>query len=188
MSEIWLIRHGPTHARTLVGWSDLPADLSDHAAIARLEQALPDAPVVSSDLCRAHDTADAIQGPRPRLPDMAALREMHFGAWENKTWAEVEADDPKRAFTLFDAPGAIAPPGGESWDALTGRIVPTLTELAAQHDHLIVVAHFGVILAALAHAGGWSAKHAYSHKIDPLSLSQIRLGADLDVVAINQIL
>ncbi|MFT7136552.1 MAG: alpha-ribazole phosphatase, partial [Akkermansiaceae bacterium] len=45
------VRHGPTHEKTLVGWRDVPADLSDHAQIARLNAHLPrDAILVSSDL------------------------------------------------------------------------------------------------------------------------------------------
>lgn len=31
MTRIFWIRHGPTHANGMVGWSDLPADLSDSA-------------------------------------------------------------------------------------------------------------------------------------------------------------
>ena len=53
-TTFWWIRHGPTHAKTMVGWSDLPADLSDVAAIKRLSDYLPkDALVISSDLIRA---------------------------------------------------------------------------------------------------------------------------------------
>ncbi|MCX8953857.1 histidine phosphatase family protein, partial [Ruegeria sp. NA] len=36
MTRLHLVRHGPTHAKTMVGWSDLPADLSDTAALRRL--------------------------------------------------------------------------------------------------------------------------------------------------------
>ena len=54
MTRFHLVRHGPTHEKTFVGWRDVPADLSDHAAIARLHEGLPqDALVVSSDLIRA---------------------------------------------------------------------------------------------------------------------------------------
>ncbi len=60
MSRIWLVRHGPTHAKGMVGWTDLPADLSDGAALARLNAHLPQVPVISSDLTRAVATADAL--------------------------------------------------------------------------------------------------------------------------------
>jgi len=63
-----MVRHGPTHAKTMVGHADVPADLSDTAALSRLSNYLPEVPVVSSDLIRASATADAICGARPRLP------------------------------------------------------------------------------------------------------------------------
>ena len=69
MTRLYLVRHGPTHLRAMVGWSDPPADLSDTAALARLSDYLPsEALVVSSDLLRAITTADAIQHQRRRLP------------------------------------------------------------------------------------------------------------------------
>ncbi len=47
------VRHGPTHAKAMIGWTDLPADLSDTAKLARLEAMLPTGgKVVSSDLSR----------------------------------------------------------------------------------------------------------------------------------------
>jgi len=83
MSRFFWVRHGPTHARSMVGWSDIPADLSDTARLARLASHLPEgALVVSSDLIRARATADAIAGPRLRLGDERDLREIHFGDWE----------------------------------------------------------------------------------------------------------
>ncbi|MEJ1993014.1 MAG: phosphoglycerate mutase family protein, partial [Maritimibacter sp.] len=61
MSRITLVRHGPTHQKNFVGWRDVPADLSDTAALARLSAALPDsAALISSDLIRAIATADAV--------------------------------------------------------------------------------------------------------------------------------
>ena len=94
MTRLWLIRHGPTHAKGMVGWTDLPADLSDAAQIARLRAALPDAPVVSSDLLRAVQTGDVLT-PVSRLPHDPQLREINFGDWENLTFAHVELGAPE---------------------------------------------------------------------------------------------
>jgi len=114
MSRIWLVRHGPTHAKGMVGWTDLPADLSDGAALARLNAHLPQVPVISSDLTRAVATADALHSC-PRLPHDADWRELHFGAWEMQTFAEVEAASPDHIRAFWETPGEISPPGGESW-------------------------------------------------------------------------
>ncbi len=80
MTRFFLMRHGPTHAKSMVGWSDLPADLSDHAALARIEAYLPkDAIVVSSDLSRAIETAAAMQGRGQRVEHDLGRREWIWG-------------------------------------------------------------------------------------------------------------
>jgi alpha-ribazole phosphatase len=175
MSRIWLVRHGPTHAKVMLGWTDLPADLSDRAALARLNAHLPRVPVISSDLSRAVATADAL-APRPRLPHDPALRELHFGSWENRGWAEVEAEDPALARAFWDRPGTICAPGGECWDALVARVGTALERLAQEAGEVIVVAHFGVIVAAVQLAEGLTAEAALAHRIDTLSVTCVEFG------------
>jgi alpha-ribazole phosphatase len=171
MSRIWLIRHGPTHAKSFVGWTDVPADLSDTVALERLENALPDGvPVISSTLDRAVKTADAIQGARPRLPHDPRLRETHFGDWENLTWSQIQTRDAALARRVFETPGHHAPPGGESWHDFYARVH---TGIDAITGDAIVVAHMGVILAVLQRALGCTAYEALGHKIDNLSVTQI---------------
>lgn len=170
MSRLWLIRHGPTHAKSFVGWSDLPADLSDRGALARLEAALPEVPVISSDLSRAVETASAIQNTRPRLPHDPRLRETHFGDWELKSWAEISKTDGDLARRVFETPGDHAPPGGESWHRFSARVHEGVSAL---NGETVVVAHMGVILALLQKALGCTAYEALGHQIDPLSCTHI---------------
>lgn len=175
MTRFWLVRHGPTHAKAMIGWTDLPADLSDTAALQRLDAHLPpDAPVVSSDLSRAITTADAL-GPRPRLPHDPALRELHFGQWESRSFAEVDAEAPAQIRAFWETPGTIRPPGGESWNDLTTRTWTALDRLQGQAPDLIIVAHFGPILAALQRAKGVTATEVFAHKIDNLSVTCLTL-------------
>ncbi len=173
-TRLYLVRHGPTHAKGMVGWTDLPADLSDAAAIARLSAFLPaDAPVVSSDLARARATADAIAAARPRLPDEPGLRELHFGEWEMRRYAEVEAETPELLRRFYEEPGPVRAPGGESWDDLAARVNKTLDRLLASRrgGALVAVAHFGVILTQIARASGIVAREAFAHRIEPLSVT-----------------
>jgi alpha-ribazole phosphatase len=174
MTRFWLVRHGPTHAKSMVGWSDLPADLSDTAALSRLNAHLPKAPVISSDLSRAVATADAL-GPRPRLPHDPSLREIHFGQWELRAFAEVEAEDPTLIRAYWDNPGDVRPPGGESWNDLTARTWAALDRLHGTAPDVIIVAHFGPILAALQRATGHTALQVFAHKIDNLSVTCLTL-------------
>lgn len=181
MTRLHLIRHGPTHARAMVGWSDLPADLSDRAALDRLAACLPDnAVVVSSDLVRATATADAIQGDRRRLPHRRDLREIHFGAWELRRFAEIDAEDPVRARAYWDTPGDTSPPGGESWNRVCARVDAAIDALMAEHAgaDLVVVAHFGVILTQLQRALALNPRDAFAHRIDNLSLTELTRHGD----------
>jgi broad specificity phosphatase PhoE len=174
MRRIFWVRHGPTHAKTMVGWSDLPADLSDTALIGRVSDFLPEnAPVISSDLSRAVATADAIAGGRARLPHDPDLREMHFGDWELKRHTEIEDQAHARAF--WENPGDIRPPGGESWHQVTARVDAAVTRLFQAHTatDIIAVAHFGVILTQLQQALQLDPSAAFGHKIDNLSVTEL---------------
>ena len=177
MTDLYFIRHGPTHLKSMVGWSDVPADLSDAAKIERLCKYLPDnGKMISSDLKRAHDTADALKLNHERLPDEANLREIHFGDWELKLFAEIEKTDHDRVFAFYDTPGQTSAPNGESWDGFCQRTDQAIDDLmnAYPEQALIIVVHFGVIVSQIQRAEGCGAKHAMRHKIDNFSLTHLR--------------
>lgn len=180
MTRLHLVRHGPTHAKSMVGWSDLPADLSDLAALQRLSAHLPaDAIVISSDLSRAADTADAIQGSRDRLPHHPDLREINFGKWELRNYKEIEAEDPDLIRAYWDRPGDVRPPQGESWNQVCDRVNRAVDHLVQAHSgrDLIIVAHFGAILTQVQRALQLDAEQAFSHRIDNLSVTEISCAA-----------
>ena len=176
---IYWVRHGPTHAKYMVGWSDIPADLSDSAQLKRLEAALPrNALVVSSDLIRATATADAVAGGRQRLPHDSDLREMHFGEWELQAYDAVSDQDHLRAF--LDYPGDVRPPDGESWRQLTARVDRAVERLCLAYPDrdIVAVAHFGVILTQVQQALRVSAYEALGHRIDNLSMTELHMTSD----------
>jgi alpha-ribazole phosphatase len=174
MTRLWWVRHGPTHAREMIGWTDRPADLSDHAALDRLRAHLPPtAPIVSSDLVRAVATAETL-GRMRCMPPRRDLREIHFGAWEGLRFAEAEARDATLIRMFWEEPGAVSAPGGESWGALQTRVNAAVQSLLADHTgDLIVVAHFGVILTQVERALGIATTEAFAQKIEPLSVTCI---------------
>lgn len=176
MTTVWWVRHGPTHRSEMMGWTDVPADLSDTAALARLSEFLPRAPVVSSDLARAVATADAIQGERARLPHMAGLRELNFGAWEGRSAQDLYAEDPATVSAYWSDPASVRPPGGESFTDLAARVNAAVDSLAG-HRELVAVAHFGVILTQLHRALGGEVKDVLGHRIENLSVTELRLGS-----------
>lgn len=178
MSRFFWVRHGPTHAKSMVGWSDLPADLGDAARIARLSAYLPeDALVISSDLIRARATADALAGSRTRLPETRDLREIHFGAWELQPFDSIPDQTHLRAF--WEQPGDIRPPGGESWHEVAARVTGAVERLCRAHPgrDIVAVAHMGAILTQVQTALGITAYEAFGHKIDNLSVTELRRDA-----------
>ena len=175
-TRYWLVRHGPTHATGFCGHSDLPADLSDTATIARLKAQLPaKAKLFSSDLSRARDTAAAVRNGQLLLPEAPAFREMNFGDWEGKDFATVEKSNPDLWRAFWQAPGDVAPPNGESWQRFSARITAALEAQNAQgpQGDVIIVAHFAVILAALQLATGMPTTAAFSFKIDNFSVTRL---------------
>ncbi|MCP5075147.1 MAG: histidine phosphatase family protein [Rhodobacteraceae bacterium] len=189
MTRFWWVRHGPTNRKGLYGWTDVPADLSDTAAIGRLHNHLPkDGLVISSDLQRCVATADAISGTRQRLPHSSTLREINFGDWETLTYAEAEAIDADLARDYWSNPGHSAPPGGESWHQAGERISGAVDHLAETYKgrDIIIVAHFAVILTQLQRATGMDPKSAISFSIDNLSVTGIEhLGRGWRVFGVN---
>ncbi|MEZ7813401.1 MAG: alpha-ribazole phosphatase [Paracoccaceae bacterium] len=176
-TRFYLVRHGPTHAKTMLGWTDRPADLTDSAALFRLRDNLPQtAMMISSDLIRATATADALQGSfYQRLPHDPNLRELNFGDWEDQTHAEVDIHSPELLRAFWVDAGDISPPNGDSWNQMALRVSQTIDRLAANHagQNIVVVAHFGAILATVQHALQSDVQAVFAHRIENLSVTQL---------------
>jgi alpha-ribazole phosphatase len=191
VTRLWWVRHGPTHEKTMVGWRDVPADLSDHAALARLDAHLPKGAVlISSDLIRAVATADAIGLGRDRLPNDPGLRELHFGDWDGMAWDAIAESHPDLSFAYWDAPGDHCAPNGESWNDAATRITDATDALLAAHAgrDIVIVAHFGAILTQVQRALGCAGVDVLCHKIDNLSVTRLDHGPEgWTVQAINHL-
>lgn len=123
------------------------------------------AAVYSSPLRRAFETAAALAAPHGlRVQTIDELTECDVGAWEGRSWNEIEREDPAR-FALFMADSAANPyAGGESLDQVRARIAPVLDELCRRHlgQAIAVVAHNVVNRVYLADLLGWPIARARS--------------------------
>lgn len=180
------VRHGPTHAKSFVGWRDVPADLSDTRQIARLRAHLPtDAVLVSSDLARARDTAHALQADsHHRLPHDPHLREIHFGIWDGMHFEDIAARDPDLSRNFWENPGTVTAPGGESWDSAAARVQGAVARISTAYPgrDIIAVAHFGVILTQVQRALQISAYETLAHRINNFSVTKIDWTCEADPV------
>lgn len=191
MTRFWWVRHGPTHRKDMIGWTDVAADLSDVDRLTRLAAYLPaEAPVISSDLLRCRATAEALIGARRDLGPDRQLREIHFGDWEARTSAELAAAEPDLSQEFWLAPGDVALSGGESWNAMADRVNARVRRLCNEFpdQDVIAVAHFGVILSQIQMAAGMSPQAAISFQVDYLSVTRIdHLGDGMwRVYSVNQ--
>ncbi|NCX06556.1 MAG: histidine phosphatase family protein [Rhodobacteraceae bacterium] len=112
--DLYLIRHAPTHRKSMVGWSDVDADFSDTDRFDALNAFLPQpANLVSSDLRRTVGTADRLATGRQRLEHCPKLREINFGDWELKTFAEIQETHAEDIRAFYETPGTLTAPNGE---------------------------------------------------------------------------
>ncbi len=179
------VRHGPTHQKTFTGWRDVPADLSNTDQLSALNAFLPaQALVVSSDLTRSVQTADALSQGRMRLGHMPGLREFHFGAWDGKPFDAIAERYPTDSRAYWENPGDICPPGGESWNMAAERVTTAAAHLARAFPNreIVAVAHIGAILTQVQAAKNCGAADVLQHKIDNLSVTKIDLSYAKPVV------
>ena len=98
----------------------------------------------------------------------ARLWEQDFGAWEGMAFDAL----PDLGDLSRDALAGHRPPQGESFADLCARVTPALQDIAQTGDS-VIVAHAGVIRAALALALD-TIPGALAFEIAPLSLTELR--------------
>lgn len=149
---ICLLRHGATAynaQRRYQGRTDIPLSPEGRAALVQAD--FSPASVYVSPLSRARETAAILFPGAVQIP-VPDLTEMDFGAFEGRTWREMEHDSDYRAWAAGSCMGRC--PGGESREQFSARVrgaFAALVEnsLTSGTDRLVIVAHGGVQMAAL---------------------------------------
>ena len=153
-TRIIAVRHGETAWNVdtrIQGHLDIALNDTGRWQARQVARALADEPlaaVYTSDLQRAHATAQAIAqaSGAPLVPE-PGLRERSFGTLEGRTFAEIETELPEQARRWRQRDPHFAPAGGETLVQLRERIAATTHRLAAQHTEqlIVLVAHGGVL-------------------------------------------
>jgi broad specificity phosphatase PhoE len=185
---LYLVRHGAAEdaAGRCVGRCDLALSPEGQADVARLARAWP-APrpprIVTSDLARARASAESLTGAWGLTPDVkvdARLREMHFGSWDGRAWADIERDDAPALGAWMASWQDARTPGGEGFPDVVERCAAWLGDAvagarAAREGALVVVAHAGSIRALLVHALALPRALAFRVRIDHARVSALRV-------------
>jgi probable phosphoglycerate mutase len=154
LTRLIAVRHGETDwnaATRIQGHEDIGLNARGLLQAQRVAEALADEPlaaIYSSDLSRAHQTAQPL-AQRLGLPvrPEPALRERHFGVLQGHTFEEVAQRDPEQAQRWRQRDPHWQPEGGESLVALRERVVQALFALARRHvgEQVLLVTHGGVL-------------------------------------------
>jgi broad specificity phosphatase PhoE/ribonuclease HI len=145
-----LLRHGQTElsvGRRYSGRGNPPLTETGRQQAASAAQRLAKlddvAAVVTSPLGRARETAEAVASALGVAAVVSeGLIETDFGAWEGLTFTEAAERDPDlHRRWLSDT--SVAPPGGESFDAVHQRVRRARNDLITEHGgkNVVVVSH-----------------------------------------------
>ncbi len=155
---------------TCYGRLDLGPAPGAEAEIAQALTLLPPvAAVLSGPARRCRILAERIAA-RDGVPAVIddRLQELDFGRWEGRRWDAIDRaeSDPWAA-----DPVSVAPPGGETFAALTRRVAAALADAPAEAT---IVTHAGVIRAARMILGGESFAAVFAAPVP--HCTPIRLG------------
>jgi probable phosphoglycerate mutase len=149
VTTILLARHGETDWNRdglWQGWADPPLNETGRAQARELAEQLRDVPfdsVYSSDLQRAHETAEIVAAPHgvPVVTD-PGLREIDVGSWSGLTRAEIEERFPDGER-----------PDGETRDQHATRVLAAVERIARDTPgrRILLVTHGGTMRALHGH-------------------------------------
>ncbi len=179
-TRLLLLRHGQTPLsvqRRYSGRGNPELTALGHrqavAAAEHLAQLGDVAAVVSSPLARARQTAEAAaQALRTTLIVDEKLTETDFGRWEGLTFGEAAERDPE-LHRRWLADTSVAPPAGESFDAVHRRVAQVRDKLVRSYSGatVLVVSHVTPIKTLLRMALDCGPSLLYRLHLDLASLS-----------------
>jgi broad specificity phosphatase PhoE len=149
VTTILLARHGETDWNRngiWQGWADPPLNGTGRAQARELAEQLRHVPfdaVYSSDLQRAHATAEIVAAPHgvPVVAD-PGLREIDIGSWSGLTRAEIEERFP-----------GGERPDGETREQHAARVLAAVERIARENPgrRILLVTHGGTMRALHGH-------------------------------------
>lgn len=177
-----LIRHGEPEGGRAYRGHGVDDPLSDKGwwqMSSAVEHYCPWSHIISSPMQRCLAFAQELAG-RHELPLTIEERfkEVGFGLWEGKSPDEVIALWPDAYEAFYQDPVHSRPQGAEPLQGFYDRVGAALAEVAETHreNHVLIVAHAGVIRAALAYALAAPAGSLYRFNIPNAGVSRLSLG------------
>lgn len=174
------LRHGePVGGKRYRGQTDDPLSEKGWAQMCTVTAgARPWMAIVSSPLSRCRAFAEWLAGAAglPLSID-ERLAEVGFGVWEGRTAAELEQLEPNCVFEFKLDPVGRRPEGAEPLENFYRRVAAAYESILDGHrgEHVLVVAHAGVIRMAVSHVLGLPPERAYRINVGSAGLARIRV-------------
>lgn len=160
----FLIRHGATESNLanppILQGRSVNGPLSETGQQQAEEAAAflasrPLAAIYCSPLVRARETADIIARPHNLVPSVVEpLTEVDVGAWERRSWIEIEETEPEAYQDFQSDPARYGYRDGESLNDVRARCFDVMESIMAQHlgEQIAIIAHNVVNRVFLAQA------------------------------------
>ncbi len=179
-----LIRHGDLGEGCrgrYIGRTDVPLSEDGErqaAALAGELSRMNGAHLLCSPLLRARQTAELALGAVDACDIDPDLREIDFGSWEGRRFAEIAAADPDAVDRWAALDGDFSFPGGESLSDFGKRIGAVAGRIAADPAGTVVAfTHGGVIRYLICRFLGLEVRHYLLFDVRPGSLTEIGIEA-----------
>lgn len=161
--KLLLIRHGKTMANEkhlYCGSTDLSLSEQGRQELAGRTVAVPEnCRYLSSGMARANETLELLF-PGVNYENNPGFREVDFGIFEMKSYEMLKEDPAYQAWLTGDNM-ANTPPGGESGNSMTERVMAAFRELVDRGENGVLVTHGGVIAALMEHLFPQENKNRY---------------------------
>jgi len=168
---VFLLRHGciqKPREKRFIGTTNLALTPVGTDQAVYWEQAFADIPldaILTSMLDRCIDTGQIIARHRP-IESTPALNEIHLGEWENHSFDRVKKDTPEAFEQRGRHMDRFRPPGGESFQDLSDRVLPLFEKTASPPGRTLMVTHAGVIRVILCHILNQPLKALFQFPLD----------------------
>ena len=198
---VYLLRHGATdnnlakpprlQGKTVDGPLSAEGRRQAELAAQGLQHQQLDA-VFCSPLRRAQETAEIVARPhRLDVQVVPQISEVDVGAWEGRTWEEIERSEPELYRQFMDDPARHGYRDGESLTDVRDRVVPVLDQLLRdnQGKRIAVIAHNVVNRVYLATAAKLPLAQARSLAQENCGINVLRFRAgEIKLISMNSVL
>ena len=137
--------------------------------------------IVSSPLSRCQDFAKELADKLNLTCSVEEeLKEIGFGVWEGRTSDDIQQNEAQALADFLRDPVQNRPQGAEPLNDFADRVWTVYQRLAQQHQgqHILIVAHAGVVRAITSKILGMALNDVYSHlRVEYAAIAHSKISA-----------